>query len=99
MTELQRSSENFAMQIIAIYIYIIYLFLQILGRALGGKIGRAQNGWDIGVRKITLSSSKLLPSMQPTSSFLKVIEIHRDEVCLISFYNIPHNLIIIKFSS
>ncbi|CAI8587882.1 unnamed protein product [Vicia faba] len=53
----------------------------ILGRALEGKVTRSPTGWDLGVRKITLSSS--LPS--PLSSLqlpsrLSIIECHRDEI-------------------
>ncbi|KAF9603295.1 hypothetical protein IFM89_034644 [Coptis chinensis] len=52
---------------------------QILGRALGGKIGRSLTGWDIGVRPINLSTSKFLNSLQLPSK-LSVIEFHQDEV-------------------
>ncbi|CAK9165167.1 unnamed protein product [Ilex paraguariensis] len=54
----------------------------ILGRALGGKTGRAISGWDIGVRTIhfsSSSSSKLFTSLKLPSP-LSVIECHRDEV-------------------
>lgn len=47
---------------------------QIVGRALGGKIGRASSGWDIGVRTVNLSSSMRMPAL------LSIIECHRDEV-------------------
>ncbi|KAK1402080.1 gamma-glutamyl peptidase 5-like [Heracleum sosnowskyi] len=53
---------------------------QILGRALGGKIGRATTGWDIGVTKIHLSPSSKLFSSLNMPDFLSVIECHRDEV-------------------
>lgn len=53
---------------------------QILGRALGGKIGRATSGWDIGVTKVQLSSSSKLFSSLKMPSCLSVIECHRDEV-------------------
>nr|CAD1841800.1 unnamed protein product [Ananas comosus var. bracteatus] len=54
---------------------------QILSRALGGKTGRAVNGWDIGVTCIHPSNStlKLLSSLH-IPSHLPVIECHRDEV-------------------
>ncbi|KAK3009274.1 hypothetical protein RJ639_014317, partial [Escallonia herrerae] len=53
---------------------------QILGRALGGKTGRAISGWDIGVRTVHLSpSSKLLGSLT-MPSLMSVIECHQDEV-------------------
>lgn len=52
---------------------------QILGRALGGKIGRARAGWDIGITQVQLYPSKIFSSLNmPTT--LSVIECHRDEV-------------------
>ncbi|KAE8687712.1 receptor-like serine/threonine-protein kinase [Hibiscus syriacus] len=54
---------------------------QILSRALGGRTGRANSGWDIRVRTIHISSSSsnLFTSLKiPTT--LSVIECHRDEV-------------------
>ncbi|KAG0468916.1 hypothetical protein HPP92_018244 [Vanilla planifolia] len=50
---------------------------QILSRALGGSIGRASNGWDIGVTCIHRSAraNKLL-----IPPHLPVIQCHRDEV-------------------
>ncbi|KAL3724008.1 hypothetical protein ACJRO7_036086 [Eucalyptus globulus] len=52
---------------------------QVLGRALGGKVGRAES-WDIGLRTLQLS-----PSFDHFSSFelpaqLAVIECHQDEL-------------------
>nr|GMC78507.1 gamma-glutamyl peptidase 5-like [Ipomoea batatas]GMC83550.1 gamma-glutamyl peptidase 5-like [Ipomoea batatas] len=52
---------------------------QILGRALGGKTGRATSGWDIGVTAVHMSSSKLFSSLKLPAS-LHVIECHRDEI-------------------
>ncbi|XXG63572.1 hypothetical protein AAC387_Pa05g1727 [Persea americana] len=52
---------------------------QILSRAIGGKIGRAVNGWDVGVTAVNLSPSKLLSTLQFPSS-LNIIECHQDEV-------------------
>ncbi|XP_021776245.1 gamma-glutamyl peptidase 5-like [Chenopodium quinoa] len=54
---------------------------QILGRALGGKIGRASSGWDIGLRTINLSSSsnKFISTLKIPST-LNIIECHQDEV-------------------
>ncbi|XP_031126059.1 gamma-glutamyl peptidase 5-like [Ipomoea triloba] len=52
---------------------------QILGRALGGKTGRATSGWDIGVTAVHISSSKLFSSLNLPAS-LHVIECHRDEI-------------------
>ncbi|CAI9104137.1 OLC1v1002758C1 [Oldenlandia corymbosa var. corymbosa] len=52
---------------------------QVLGRALGGRVGRAAAGWDIGLTTVHLSSSKLFTNLKiPTS--LSIIECHRDEV-------------------
>ncbi|GER55579.1 GMP synthase [glutamine-hydrolyzing] subunit A [Striga asiatica] len=52
---------------------------QILGRALGGKIGRASGGWDIGITKVHLFPSPIFTSLHMPDS-LSVIECHRDEV-------------------
>lgn len=54
---------------------------QILGRALGGKVGRASSGWDIGLRTVHFSSSsnKLL-STHKIPAMLNIIECHQDEV-------------------
>ncbi|KAL5988433.1 hypothetical protein ACLOJK_036197 [Asimina triloba] len=52
---------------------------QILCRALGGKTGRAANGWDIGMRTINPSTSHSLSPLQIPSP-LKVLECHQDEV-------------------
>ncbi|KAL0335039.1 UNVERIFIED_CONTAM: Gamma-glutamyl peptidase 2 [Sesamum radiatum] len=52
---------------------------QILGRALGGKVGRASAGWDIGITKVHLTPSQIFTTLKmPTS--LSVIECHRDEL-------------------
>ncbi|XP_030539148.2 gamma-glutamyl peptidase 5-like [Rhodamnia argentea] len=52
---------------------------QILGRALGGKVGRAES-WDIGLTTIQLSpSSKHFSSLELPAQ-LSVIECHRDEL-------------------
>ncbi|OVA01825.1 Glutamine amidotransferase [Macleaya cordata] len=53
---------------------------QILSRALGGKTGRAESGWDIGITTINLSSSNHLFTSLQIPSMLSVIEFHRDEV-------------------
>ncbi|PSS02781.1 Gamma-glutamyl peptidase [Actinidia chinensis var. chinensis] len=54
---------------------------QMLGRALGGKVGRAITGWDIGIRTVHFSpsSSKLFASLK-MPKMLSVIECHQDEV-------------------
>ncbi|CAI9765403.1 unnamed protein product [Fraxinus pennsylvanica] len=52
---------------------------QIMGRALGGKIGRASSGWDIGVTQVHLQPSKIFTSLK-MPAFLSVFECHQDEV-------------------
>lgn len=54
---------------------------QILGRSLGGKIGRAESGWDIGLRTVHMSpsSSKLFSNLK-IPNMLSIIECHQDEV-------------------
>lgn len=54
---------------------------QVMARSLGGKTGRAESGWDIGVTPIHLSAPavKLFSSLQ-IPSVLSLIECHRDEV-------------------
>ncbi|XP_020220214.1 gamma-glutamyl peptidase 3 [Cajanus cajan] len=54
---------------------------QIIGRALGGKVGRSPKGWDIGVRAINVSSS--LPSNLSSlnlPSKISIFKCHRDEI-------------------
>lgn len=53
---------------------------QVLCRALGGKTGRANSGWDIGVRIVQLSPSSNLFASLKMPKFLSVIECHQDEV-------------------
>ncbi|KAI3985529.1 hypothetical protein MKX01_033843 [Papaver californicum] len=54
---------------------------QILCRALGGKTGRAESGWDVGITYINLQlSTSLLDSLRIPATTLSVIEFHRDEV-------------------
>ncbi|CAL8990910.1 unnamed protein product [Prunus brigantina] len=57
---------------------------QVLCRALGGKVGKACTGWDIGLRKV-----KIVKDLSPFSFFdgldeippaLSIIECHQDEV-------------------
>ncbi|KAI3951268.1 hypothetical protein MKW92_035499 [Papaver armeniacum] len=52
---------------------------QILGRALGGKTGRAA-GWDVGVVDINLSASASLCDSLQIPTTLSLIEFHRDQV-------------------
>ncbi|KAK4757548.1 hypothetical protein SAY87_018849 [Trapa incisa] len=52
---------------------------QILGRALGGKVGRAKS-WDIGLRTVNLSTTSAFLSSLMIPQVLSVIQCHRDEV-------------------
>ncbi|KAL3626110.1 hypothetical protein CASFOL_029659 [Castilleja foliolosa] len=65
---------------------------QILGRALGGKIGRSSAGWDIGITKVHLFPSQIVSSMTMPES-LSVIECHRDEV-----YELPPEVELLAWS-
>ncbi|RCV05201.1 hypothetical protein SETIT_1G064000v2 [Setaria italica] len=60
---------------------------QVLCRALGGRVGKARNGWDVGVKKVTFVQDCLegfdflagdLDVQLPSSASL--IEVHQDEV-------------------
>jgi len=55
-----------------------------LCRALGGKIGKARNGWDVGVKKVTfaqdLKGFEFLGGLGELPSSASVIEVHQDEV-------------------
>ncbi|XP_077219572.1 gamma-glutamyl peptidase 5-like [Tasmannia lanceolata] len=65
---------------------------QILGRALGGKTGRAVNGWDIGVTTVNLSPLNHFSALQ-LPSLLKIIECHQDEV-----WELPPSVEVIAWS-
>ncbi|XP_059644485.1 gamma-glutamyl peptidase 5-like [Cornus florida] len=68
---------------------------QVLCRALGGKVGRAWSGWDIGLRKVKLvkgiSSPFTLLNDMPS---LSIIECHQDEV-----WEVPYGAKVIAFSN
>lgn len=51
---------------------------QILGRVLGGKVGRSPTGWDIGVTTMKLASSSSIALNLPSE--LSIFKCHRDEV-------------------
>nr|DAD27524.1 TPA_asm: hypothetical protein HUJ06_028992 [Nelumbo nucifera] len=59
---------------------------QVLCRALGGKVGRAFSGWDIGLRQVKivegLPSYHLFGGLKEIPSSLSLIECHQDEVPL-----------------
>ncbi|KAI3801688.1 hypothetical protein L1987_29800 [Smallanthus sonchifolius] len=57
---------------------------QLLCRALGGKIGKSQSGWDIGLRKVNIvkdiSPCGFLETLVKKPTALTIIECHQDEV-------------------
>ncbi|KAK4337622.1 hypothetical protein RND71_042109 [Anisodus tanguticus] len=58
---------------------------QVLCRALGGKVGKANNGWDIGLRKLSIvkdfSTHIFLSDLElEIPPALSIIECHQDEV-------------------
>ncbi|KAF8407301.1 hypothetical protein HHK36_006428 [Tetracentron sinense] len=57
---------------------------QVLCRALGGKVGRAYSGWDIGLRKVKmvedLPACSFLDGLKEIPPCLSIIECHQDEV-------------------
>ncbi|CAI0427691.1 unnamed protein product [Linum tenue] len=73
---------------------------QVLCRALGGRVGKATTGWDIGLRRVRIMEDLLpagssfledLSRMSPPS--LSIIECHQDEV-----YEVPSEAKVIAFS-
>ncbi|XVE63474.1 hypothetical protein DITRI_Ditri07aG0023400 [Diplodiscus trichospermus] len=70
---------------------------QVLCRSLGGKVGKACTGWDIGLRKVNmvkdLSSPSFLEDMDEMPSSLSIIECHQDEV-----WEVPVGAQVIAFS-
>lgn len=65
-------------------------------RALGGKVGKAYSGWDIGVRKVEIVKDLCFQflgdddnNLEETSPSLSIIEVHQDEVYM-------HNNILFK---
>ncbi|KAL2458220.1 Class I glutamine amidotransferase-like superfamily protein [Abeliophyllum distichum] len=59
---------------------------QVLCRALGGKVGKAYSGWDIGIRKVRFTENFsfygfLDGSFDEIPPTLSIIECHQDEVC------------------
>ena len=53
-----------------------------ISRALGGKTGRALNGWECGLKNITINNAMYSkPYGHQLPSSLNIIKIHQDEVC------------------
>ncbi|CAA7408132.1 unnamed protein product [Spirodela intermedia] len=57
---------------------------QLLCRALGGRVGRACTGWDVGIRKLRMAESlpphKYLDELRELPPSPHIIECHQDEV-------------------
>ncbi|PIA46049.1 hypothetical protein AQUCO_01600370v1 [Aquilegia coerulea] len=70
---------------------------QLLCRALGGKIGRAYGGWDIGLRKVSMVNNlppcSFLHDLEKIPPCLSIIECHQDEV-----WEVPIGAEVIAFS-
>ncbi|GMN61599.1 hypothetical protein TIFTF001_030688 [Ficus carica] len=72
---------------------------QVLCRALGGKVGKAYSGWDIGIRKVKIvkdylkPKSNFLEELDEIPSSLSIIECHQDEV-----WEVPLGANVIAFS-
>jgi len=66
----------------------VTLILQIICRALGGRVDKSNTGWDIGFREVhfmkDLTQSYSYLDHHEMSSFLCIIEVHQDEV-----YEVP----------
>ncbi|KAL6888418.1 hypothetical protein ACP4OV_009444 [Aristida adscensionis] len=70
---------------------------QVLCRALGGSVGKACSGWDVGVRKVTfvqdLEGFDFLPDLDELPPSASIIEVHQDEV-----WEIPAGARVIAYS-
>ncbi|CAL0304948.1 unnamed protein product [Lupinus luteus] len=57
---------------------------QVLCRALGGRVGKAYTGWDIGTRQVSfvkeLAPYSYLEHLEEMPASLTIIEVHQDEV-------------------
>ncbi|ESR66783.1 gamma-glutamyl peptidase 5 [Citrus sinensis] len=70
---------------------------QVLCRALGGKVGKAYTGWDIGLRRVRivndLAPCSFLEDLGEIPGSLSIMECHRDEV-----WKVPIGAAVIGFS-
>ncbi|KAJ8768055.1 hypothetical protein K2173_020995 [Erythroxylum novogranatense] len=70
---------------------------QILCRALGGKVGKARTGWDVGLRRVELVKDlgpcSLNGDLSENPPSLSIIECHQDEV-----WEVPSGALVIAFS-
>lgn len=76
-----------------------YYVMKVLCRALGGRVGKAYTGWDIGIRKVRIWKDLLgecryiEEEEEGMPQSLSIIEIHQDEV-----YEIPEGARVIGSS-
>lgn len=79
------------------FFLIEILFYQVLCRALGGKVGKAYTGWDIGLRRVRivndLAPCSFLEDLGEIPGSLSIMECHRDEV-----WKVPIGAEVIGFS-
>ncbi|XP_042503048.1 gamma-glutamyl peptidase 3-like [Macadamia integrifolia] len=71
---------------------------QVLCRALGGKVGKANGGWDLGLRKIRIVEdlplcNNFFGALQDIPPSLTIIECHQDEI-----WEVPSGAEVIGFS-
>ncbi|KAF3951125.1 hypothetical protein ACB098_01G335000 [Castanea mollissima] len=70
---------------------------QVLCRALGGKVGKAYTGWDVGLRKVSivkdLAPYYFFDDLGEIPTSLSIIECHQDEV-----FEVPLGAEVIGFS-
>jgi GMP synthase-like glutamine amidotransferase len=70
---------------------------QVLCRALGGRVGKARNGWDVGVKMVTfvrdLEGFGFLGDLEELPSSASLIEVHQDEV-----WELPPGATVLAFS-
>ncbi|XP_044470844.1 gamma-glutamyl peptidase 5-like [Mangifera indica] len=71
---------------------------QVLCRALGGKVGKAYTGWDIGLRRVRMvrdlrTCSFMEDLGDEIPQFLSIIECHQDEV-----WEVPSGAQVVAFS-
>ncbi|KAF0911393.1 hypothetical protein E2562_008276 [Oryza meyeriana var. granulata] len=75
---------------------------QVICRALGGRVGKARGGWDIGIREVTMAESlppyrfldDALQGALPAPYYAKITEVHQDEV-----WELPAGAEVLAFSS
>lgn len=60
---------------------MLLLCVQVLSRALGGKTGKSDMGWEIGLRQIqTTNALASKPYAAGVPPVFRVLEVHQDQV-------------------